>query len=236
MKKILACIFAFALMLSLAACGAKEAVQDAVRDVLDETSAPAGSSEPAASTPAAPSSEAAPAGGAAMESLIDWMRGGTFSYDFTLTSEYEGQRTEGSGSMAMDGGNMAMAMEQTVEGATTQSRILILEGETYIIDDASKLIMKMGAASPEFTGGVPTDYGDIELVGTGEGEVNGRTLPYEEYTAEGVSVKYYMDGGAVYAIESNYEGAYSLMIITNASGTVPAGAFDMPEGYMEMAL
>ena len=171
-----------------------------------------------------------------MESLIDWMRGGTFSYDFTLTSEYEGQRTEGSGSMAMNGGNMAMTMEQTVEGATTKSRILILEGVTYIIDDASKLIMKVGVAGPEFTGGVPTDYGDIKLAGAGESEVNGRTLPYEEYTAEGVNVKYYMDGGAVYAIESEYEGAYSLMIITNASNTAPAGAFELPEGYMEMAL
>ncbi len=231
MKKFFAVVFALALVVSLAACNAKEAVQDTVRDALE--GADATSNMPAAQ---AASDAGTPADGAAMESLIDWMRTGTFSYDFTLTTEYQGQKTESTGSMAMDDGNYAMTSEQVVDGQQVKSRVLILDGEVYVIDDASMLIMKVGTAGPEITGGLPTDFSEITLVGTGEGEVNGRTLPYEEYTAEGANVKYYMDGDMVYAIESEYEGAWSLMIISNATNTVPAGAFDMPEGYMEMTL
>ena len=240
MKKLFALISALLLLSTLAACGAKEAVQDAVRDVLDDSGTQASSSTVAASTPAAegPSSSQAEgaSGGAAMESLIDWMRGGTFSYDFTLYSEYEGVVSEGSGSVAMSGGNFAMTSEQTSEGVTSKARILILDDVTYIIDDASKLIMKMSGSALDMTGGMPTDYEEMVETGSGEGEVNGRTLPYTEYTVEGVAVRYYMDGGMVYATESTYEGAYSLMIISGASNTVPAGAFELPEGYMEMEM
>lgn len=239
MKKVFAILCTLALTLSLAACGAKEAVQDVVRDVLDDSNTQSGSTAPT-SQAAADSSESVPAGdgatGAAMESLIDWMMGGIFSYDFTLYSEYEGAVSEGSGSVAMSGGNFAMTSEQTSEGVTSKVRILVLDDVTYIIDDASKLIMKMSGSALDMTGGIPTDYEEMVAVGSGTGEVNGKTLPYEEYTVEGVSTKYYMDGGMVYAIESTYEGSYTLMIISNASNSVPAGAFDLPEGYMEMEI
>lgn len=235
MKKALAILVALILVLSFAACGAQEAAQDDTRSALDDSNALSNSAPSTQAT--ADSSDAAPVdGGAAMESLIDWMMGGTFSYDFTLYSEYEGTVSEGSGFVAMAGGNMAMTTEQTTDGVTSKARVLILDGATYIIDDASKLIMKMANAGPEITGGMATSYEDMTVVGSGTGEVNGKTLPYEEYLAEGVQVKYYMDGGMVYAIESTYEGAYSLMIISNASNTVPAGTFDLPEGYMEMEI
>lgn len=240
MKKVFAIVLAVLLVFALMACGAKDAVQDAVRDVLDDSSTP--SSSPATtSTPAAPDTSSSETGagtgdGAAMESLIDWMMGGTFSYDFTLYSEYDGMVSEGKGSVAMSGGNYAMTSEQTTDGVTSKARILVLDDVTYIIDDESKLIMKMSGGGLDLTGGMPTDYEEMVETGSGEGEVNGRTLPYTEYTVEGVVVRYYMDGGMVYATESTYEGSYSLMIITNATNTVPAGAFDLPEGYMEMEI
>jgi hypothetical protein len=68
------------------------------------------------------------------------------------------------------------------------------------------------------------------------GEINGQTLPYEEYAENctGAVVRYYLDGGQVYGIETNDEGYKTVMIITNPSNSVPAGAFDLPEGYTEM--
>lgn len=243
MKKTLALGFALALALALAACGAKGAVQDAVRDMLDDSGAAGATSgaesgatpapqPPAGSSPAA----SAGGGGAAMESLLDWMAGGTFSYDYTMRSEYEGAVTESAGSVAVAGDSFAMTSESTSGGVTSKARVMVLEGVTYIIDDASRLIMKMSGGGLSMTGGIPIDYGDMVPVGGGTGEVNGRTLPYEEYTVDGVSAKYYMDGGAVYAIESTYEGAYSLMVITGAMGAVPPGAFDLPKGYAELGI
>lgn len=173
--------------------------------------------------------------GAAVESLIDWMKGGVFSYDFVLTSEYEGQVTEATGSMAMENGKYAVTMETVVDGATVHSRIIILDDKLYVIDDASRMVIEMSGAGPEMTAGLPTDFTDITYVSGGTGEVDGRTLPYEEYSSEGYSVKFYMDGNAVYAVETEGEGAYALMIISNASNKAPAGAFDIPDDYTLMS-
>ncbi|MDR0852726.1 MAG: hypothetical protein LBN36_09530 [Clostridiales Family XIII bacterium] len=173
-------------------------------------------------------------GGQAMDSLISWMKSGTFSYDYKMLSEGGGQTTEAAGSMALDGDNIAIASEMTQGGQQIKSRIIIKDGTTYVIDDTNKFMIKIAGSGADMTGGLATDYSGIELVGSGTGEIDGKTLPYEEYTSEGVSVKYYMDGGKVYGFESEYEGYKTVMIITNASNRVPAGAFDLPTGYTEM--
>ena len=170
----------------------------------------------------------------AMDSLIDWMKDGTFSYDFEMNSEYEGEIINAIGSLAIDGENYAMSSETTIEGVATQSRIIIVDGVTNIIDDTSKMIIKTSGGGMDMTK-MPTEYEGMELINSGEGTVNGKNLPYEEYMVEGVAMKIYMENGTVYAIESEYEGSYTLMIISNAKNTVPGGVFDLPEGYQEMS-
>ncbi len=174
-----------------------------------------------------------------MASLIGWMMDGTFSYDYTITSEGPEGITEGSGSMAVEGANMAITSEMTVEGMAAKSHIIIMGEDMYIVDDASKMIMIMsGGVDPAMTQGLITDYAGITKTGDGTGEIDGKSLPYEEYTDEetGAVVRYYLDGGQVYGIESTYEGYNTVMIITNASSSVPPGAFDLPEGYTEMTI
>lgn len=220
MKKIITLALVLLLAISFAACG-NQGTQDPVQDDPNAVGNDVGSSE---------------TDGSAMESLIDWMRDGNFSYDFTMRSEYMGEVTEATGSAAMAGGKFAMTTESTQEGVSTTARIVIMDGYSYIIDDVSRLIMKLANADPELTGHMPTDYEDMTPIGSGEGEVNGKTLPYEEYSVDNTTVKYYMDGNTVYAIESAAEGTSSLMIITNASNTAPASAFDLPEGYIEVSM
>lgn len=172
----------------------------------------------------------------AMDSLIQWMEGGTFSYDFKMIMEYEGTTTEATGSMAMDNGNYAMSTETEVDGNAVKARTIIIDDKMYVIDDANKLIISMTSVSADMTGGMPTDYADMEKIDSGKGEVDGKTLPYDEYTIEGYKVKYYMDGDNVYAIESEAEGAKSTMIITNAKKSVSKDVFELPEGYQEMSM
>jgi hypothetical protein len=229
-------------MFSLAACGGggtPPASQTTGNSATTPQNEPPISQDPVESTP--PSEPAQSTGtpeGQAMASLIGWMMDGTFSYDFTMTSEGPEGTTEGSGSMAMDGGNMAISMEMTVEGQAVQSKVIILDGVTYIVMDAEKMIMKMENAGAEMTAGMMTDYTGITKTGDGTGEIGGKTLPYEEYTESetGSVVRYYLDGGQVYGIESEYEGYKTVMIITNASVSVPAGVFDLPEGYTERSV
>jgi hypothetical protein len=123
----------------------------------------------------------------------------------------------------------------TVEGQNVKSRIIIKDGVTYIIDDANKFIMQ-AAGDMNPTVGLMTDYSGIAKTGDGTGEINGRSLPYEEYTdgGTGAMVRYYLDGGQVYAIETEYEGYKTVMVITNPKNSVPPDAFDLPEGYAQM--
>lgn len=243
MKKFLVFVLVLMLTLSLAACGAGSGTPSASPDNNNSTVTPPSgtpsSDPPAQTTPSGESEKPSDApDGEAMASLIGWMMDGTFSYDFTMTSEGPEGTTEGSGSMAMDGGNMAISMEMTVSGQAAQSRIIILDGVTYVIMDTEKMIMKMANAGADMTAGMMTDYTGIAKTGDGTGDIGGKTLPYEEYTESetGSVVRYYLDGGQVYGIESEYEGYKTVMIITNASDTAPAGAFDLPEGYTEMSV
>ena len=232
MKKLVALFLVLLLVLPLAGCNmlkdlVEGKVKDAISDVMDDI-------ESAIDDAIDVSIDGRPGG--TPGSLVDWMGVGTFSYDFTVTSEYDGMSSESAGSVAYDNGNMAITTETEADGEVVTSRIIILDGEMYVIDDANKMIIHVGQVSSELTGTMAVNYEGMTLVGSGEGEVNGRTLPYDEYDIDGITTRFYMDGGQVYAIESIMEedNAWSLMIITNASNTVPAGVFDLPEGYTEM--
>ncbi|MDR0875398.1 MAG: hypothetical protein LBN12_04230 [Clostridiales Family XIII bacterium] len=245
MKKLWIVLLVIVMVLAFAACGGGGGASSG--DGADAPTAASGddgaaTAEAPADTPAAEAPAAdTPAGdagsGAAMASLIDWMKGGKFSYDFELTSEGPEGSTHSTGSMAADGGNMSIAQIAEVEGQKVSSKIIIKDGVTYIVDDASKTVIKMSNAGAEMTSGMMTDYTGIELMNSGEGEINGKTLPYEEYTEseQGSTIRYYLDGGQVYGWESEYEGYKTVMIITNSSQNIPSGAFDIPSGYTEMS-
>jgi hypothetical protein len=236
MRKFSFFLLTAVMAISLSACGDDKTGTNPAEDA-DNTSATShGTDNSNSTTPGgAPNGSDSVPDGQAMASLIAWMMGGTFSYDYTMTSEGPEGKTEGSGSMATDGKNLAMTSETTVEGQAVKSRVIVKDDATYIIDDANKFIMKSpGGMNP--TEGMMTDYSGIAKTGDGTGEINGKTLPYEEYAEgeTGATVRYYLDGGQVYGIESEYEGYKTVMIITNPSNGVPADAFDLPEGYTQM--
>ena len=113
--------------------------------------------------------------------LIDWMMSGTFYFDFVMIADGLSADTETPGSIAMDGDNMAIKQEMTIDGMLVKSWIVSKDEKMYIISEDSKTIMEM-SIDMSFTEGIVTDYTGILKTGEGIGEVNGRTLPYEEYT------------------------------------------------------
>jgi hypothetical protein len=242
MKKITILVLIAALLLALVACGGAD---DTTAPPVDDGNT---ATEPSTSDGGDNGGEASgePGGddggetgipdGDAMAALISWMKDGTFSYDFTMTSKGPDGEMSASGSMAMDGDKMAMTQEFEMDGAVMTSRIVQKDDKTYIIDDANKMILVMAGANDEAMDGVVTDYTAMTKTGEGEGTVDGKTLPYEEYTQEGATVRYYMEDGEVYAIETESDGTTTVMVISNASSSVPSGAFDLPTGYAEMAM
>ena len=188
-----------------------------------------------------PQSEGEPASttndGDATDPLIKWMQDGKFSFDYTCTLEFEGTKTETAGSMAVDGEKAAYTTEMTVEGEQIKSRMIMKDDKVYIINDESKTIMVMATSDEDTDESVMTDYTGIVKVGSGRGEINGRNLPYDEYSDAEMeaSVKYYYDGDKIYGYVTESERNKSTMIITNQKNSVPAGAFDLPDGYVQIS-
>jgi len=170
---------------------------------------------------------------ASLENLMDWMRGGTFYFAYTNEMEYEGIPMTSKGSYATDGGNYAISTETTILGQVMKNRIIAKGGVTHIIDDEEKTIRKSTADVSRYSEQI-ADVSKLNLKGQGQGEVKGKVLPYEEYIDGDMTIRYYMDGGKVYAIESEGEGAKSVMVIENASKTVPKGIFDLPADYVNL--
>jgi len=152
-----------------------------------------------------------------------------------MISEGTDGKTESSGSLAMDGDKYTMKTKMVIDGEIIDSRIVKLGETFYTIYDSEKFIIK-STGRETAAGGVNEDYSGITLVNSGTGEINGRTLPYDEYADNdtGDRIKYYLDGGEVYAIETNSDDYKTVMIITNASENIPSGAFDLPSGYTEI--
>ncbi len=48
---------------------------------------------------------------------------------------------------------------------------------------------------------------------------------------DGATVRFYLEGGQVCALQAEIEGVVTTMTITNASPEVTPDAFELPEGY-----
>lgn len=253
MKKLLSITLVILLAFTLMACGEEE-VKEAVREaVVTETPRPA---TPSVETPPVTAPEvntssgtvdnggegngnttdaSGVGGGEAMASLISWMMDGSYSYDYTMTMSGPDGSYEGTGSIAVDGDRMAQSQEMTVEGMAVKNRTVFKDDRMYTIDDVNKMVIIM-AMEMDSLEGMVSDYTGIELIGTGVGEIDGKTLPYEEYR-EGdldATIKYFLDDGEVYGMTTEFDDYLTVMIIHNPSNRAPSGAFDIPSDYMTM--
>jgi len=225
MKKILMALFLFALIFAFASCGGGSGAPSQSGGTADSTQSDG-------STAGQPGSET---GEAAMASLLDWMQAGTFSYDYKSSITNNGVTMESTGTIAADGGNFAMTSEMTVAGQNIETKIIVKDGFTYMVNDAEKTIIKFTGSNADLTGGVMEDYSHIQKVGSGTDVIDGRTLPYEEYAESntGQSAKYFLDNGQVYGFTSESDNIETTLIISNAKDSVPTGVFDLPADYTQ---
>ena len=158
--------------------------------------------------------------------LIQWLLGGTCSFDGTVSM----LGYEVSLSVAIDGDMQATAIEGMVAGINITQRSIIRDGIRYNISDINKTISETPQEPGDKSGFFIT-----EKVGEGTGEVNGKELPYVDYsTARGDILRLYLENKAVYAIETELYGDTAVIIINKTAGSVPAGVFDPPAGYTQV--
>ncbi len=226
MKKFFILILTLILVLSLVSCGS------------DGKNATAGET---AQTPG--TSPTDPATGKPLDVVknffTDLMGGESFSYDFIMITESEDDSHKMTGSVAVEGENMSMQANVEEGGDVFPIRFMIVDGTMYLVDEANKLIMEMKVGEGMDSGfgeGLILDYEPKPKTGEGVGEINGRNLPYEEFTDEesGEKVRFYLDGNKVYGMESN-EGDFTIqLVIENPQKNVPKDAFLLPEDYDRM--
>ena len=169
--------------------------------------------------------------------LVEWMKGGTFSFEFNSITTIGDDVSYKTGRIYADQGKAKIVFYDQYDGKANNLTNIIKDGVAYTFVDLSKLIAQTPYFGAVSTNGIITDYRGIGYSSSGEGTIAGKTLPFDEYDYgdSGGAVRFYFDDGRVVGLESEIDfGAVfkTEMVIRNPKSSVPADAFDFPKGYV----
>jgi hypothetical protein len=168
----------------------------------------------------------------AVENMVNMVSDGEFLLEFTMTAD---SNASGSGLFAMKNGKSKMLLTTEIEGQPTVINAIISDGKTYIIDDNSKSYLVLGEViEMDFAPITDVDFKNTVKVGEGEGEVNGKILPFEEYENDGEKVKFHIDGDSIYALEVMDGDIKTFIIFDKISDDVSDDLFNLPDDYSEI--
>ncbi len=153
----------------------------------------------------------------------------------------------------LSGGEYTMEMKTTAEGIEMtmksaykgdmvyseseyggQKSIMVMkEGFQYIIDEASKTVMKMQVVD---NGAVFDMFADEAVnyetaVATGTTEYNGKSYEYEEFAVMDETVQYLFDGNDLKVMKATVMGTESVVEILSLEKGADASLFEIPEDY-----
>lgn len=170
------------------------------------------------------------------KSYIDIMGSGNYYMAFRSTTTFEGEVMESETMMTVSGDRTAMHSKS----AEIDTTLVMMDGNTYMIDHANKTIMVLPMSMMEEETSVPelpettepVEVDDIIYVGTGKED----GLVYEEYRTEGgTQIFYYFDGSDLKKIKTIDESFESVMEIIELSDNVSDAAFEIPTDYQEIS-
>lgn len=188
-------------------------------------SAPAASSLPQSSQKPSDEKKQLSAG------YADILKSGNYLLRYKISLTEKGEKAEAEVTIAADGKTVGTVMK--ADGLSTHT---LYKGNTlYWIDDAGKTYFKMSAGQKTQQTGNLADTEDLKYVGSGTGKVNGRTLPYEEYSTGGSRLRLFLDGGKLYAITSADKSSEAVMTVLELSDKAPAELVSIPASYKQSA-
>ena len=186
-------------------------------------------------TTSAESTEVGDRLGKLSKNYIDIMGSGNYYMAFRSTTTYEGEVMESETMMTVSGDRTAMHSKS----AETDTVMVMMDGNIYMIDHASKTVIVMPQTTaegdetlPEIPeSSEPVEVDDIEYIGSGEED----GLVYEEYRTEGgIQIFYYFDGADLKKIKTIDESFESVMEILELSDNVSEDAFEIPADYQQV--
>jgi len=169
----------------------------------------------------------------------DIMKSGKYLMHYKTKMTVENNIVESEVTMATDGTSTSM-----ITNAGGMDNHIIVKGDTlYMLNDSAKTYIKMSIAG---TGAVGTasnvksekiNTSGIVYTGKGKGELNGKTLDYEEYKTDEGTIRYYFENNKLYAIVFKAADSKSevVMEIIELTDKVTAEMFEIPSGYNQAA-
>ncbi|MBR3705967.1 MAG: hypothetical protein IKM19_03275 [Firmicutes bacterium] len=233
MKKILVLLLALMMVFSFAACGSDEPAEDESGQQEQQEQQPDGQE---ADEQQQPDEQDIP------EELEGYLatKTGKFYSQFAgkMYMEYE---------MEMEGQKLTMitatsgdkSYSETVIGGVSTG-VSIMDGETmYVIDHASKMVIKMGLqADAQTIAGTIVEESDVDMGELKEGtrKIDGKTYETEEWIIDGGASIMCFDGDDLVYMIGAFEGEEAVMKIIEASDKVDEKLFEIPDNYQMMEM
>lgn len=160
----------------------------------------------------------------------DMMQGEKYYMKYRTTIEIEGQKGEAQMEVAVNGEDSAV--KTSMPGA--ESHMVFKGNKAYFIDHHAKTVMAIESANMEDMDNGEIDTDGLAYKGEGKGDFLGKTLPYEEYSTEGGTIKYYFDGKKLAGMEVTVEGITQILEILAFNDSYPSDIFTIPSGYQQL--
>ena len=241
MKKILVLLLALMMVFCFAACGSDEPADDPVQQEQqeqqpdeqepDEQQQQDEQQQPEQQPPADIPEE--------LEGYLATKTGKFYSqFAGKMYMEYE---------MEMEGQKLTMitatsgdkSYSETVIGGVSTG-VSIMDGETmYVIDHASKMVIKMGLqADAQTIAGTIVEESDVDMGELKEGtrKIDGKTYETEEWIIDGGASIMCFDGDDLVYMIGAFEGEEAVMKIIEASDKVDEKLFEIPDDYQMMEM
>ena len=240
MKKILVLLLALMMVFSFAACGSDEPADDPVQQEQQEQQ-PDGqeADEQQQSDEQEPEQQPSEDIPEELEGYLATKTGKFYSqFAGKMYMEYE---------MEMEGQKLTMitatsgdkSYSETIIGGVSTG-VSIIDGETmYVIDHASKMVIKMGLqADVQTIAGTIVEESDVNMGELKEGtrKIDGKTYETEEWIIDGGASIMCFDGDDLVYMIGAFEGEEAVMKIIEASDKVDEKLFEIPDNYQMMEM
>ena len=233
MKKILVLLLALMMIFCFSACGTDEPADDPVQQQQEQQ--PDGQEADEQQQEQQPPADIP-------EELEGYLatKTGKFYSQFAgkMYMEYE---------MEMEGQKLTMitatsgdkSYSETIIGGVSTG-VSIMDGETmYVIDHASKMVIKMGLqADVQTIAGTIVEESDVNMGELKEGtrKIDGKTYETEEWIIDGGASIMCFDGDDLVYMIGAFEGEEAVMKIIEASDKVDEKLFEIPDNYQMMEM
>ncbi len=173
------------------------------------------------------------------DSYAEIFMGDSFTADFVVKSDYNGQKASVPFYITKDSKNMYIKATMPVENGGMKMEFLILDKECYVVIPAMRAYVKMSAE--DMSDLIPDEAINQEMTDTyvksGKVKVGGVVYDCDVYTAEGQTIKYYYKDDVLKRVESTTgddDAASSIVEYNTIKEGADKSKFKVPTGYMDM--